>query len=87
MEQKGKTFNRPQMSTHEHACLTSSQIFHWLCPSAPLTDLAPTAPAASNGILETDEKPMHQTTQEDLDVPERTPLDEHGSMRKSLQII
>ena len=40
--------------------------------------MAPTVPAASNGIMEIDEKPMHQTIQEELDVLERVALDENG---------
>jgi hypothetical protein len=50
------------------------------CPSPPLTDLAPSGLASSNGIPETDEKPMFKTIQEELDILEQMRLDEYGSI-------
>jgi hypothetical protein len=64
--------------THSHTHLTVSQIFQGWCPSTPVIKMAPTVPAASNGII--DEKPMHQTTQEELDALERVAPDENGVM-------
>jgi hypothetical protein len=55
-----------------------SQNFQGWYPSTPVIKMAPTVPAASNGIMEIDEKPMHQTIQEELDVLERVALDENG---------
>ena len=49
--------------------------------------MAPTVPAASSGIMEIDEKPMHQTTEEELDTLERVAPDENGVMQKLLEIM
>ena len=77
-EREGETFGGRHTLTHECVCLTVSQNFQGWCPSTPAIKMAPTVPAASNGIMGIDEKPMHQTTQEELDVLERVALDENG---------
>ena len=86
-EREGETLGGRRALTRECAHLTVSQIFQGWCPSTPTTKMATTVPAASNGIMEIDEKPMHQTTQEELDALERAAPDESGVMQKSLEIM
>jgi hypothetical protein len=78
--QGAKTFSGCPTLTHVCACLTVSPIFQDWCPSPHSTDLAPTESAASNGILKTKERLMHQTIQEELDILERIGLDENSAM-------
>ncbi len=74
---QGETFARHVTQIDACACLTVSKT---IVASPPLTDLAPTGLASLDGIPETDEKPMYKTIQEELDVLERMPLDECGSI-------
>jgi hypothetical protein len=63
--------------SHIDTCIYRS---HDSCPASPLINSTPSGSAASNGILETTEKPMHEIIQEELDVLEWVALDVNGAI-------